>query len=297
MLTHSYVVGERSLGSFLVQFSVDALKIATMLDDYLRRWNLIPDGSPIETRSSRLLPVRHLGEPAMLKVSLVEEEKRGNAVMAWWDGSATAPVLAQDQDAILMERASGEISLGEFCRDGRDDEATRVICAVIGKLHAVRPDSPPPLTPLTRWFRALEAAAATHSGIFRVSAAAARDILANQKNVVPLHGDVHHGNVLHFGLRGWLAIDPKGLCGERGFDYANLFCNPDHPIATDPVLFAQRLATVTHVAGLERQRLLIWILAWAGLSAAWHLEDGTPPETALCVAEMAAAQCRLLRSQ
>lgn len=42
-----------------------------------------------------------------------------------------------------------------------------------------------------------------------------------------LHGDVHHGNVLNFGARGWLAIDPRGLVGERAFDHANLLCNPD----------------------------------------------------------------------
>jgi aminoglycoside/hydroxyurea antibiotic resistance kinase len=45
-----------------------------------------------------------------------------------------------------------------------------------------------------------------------------------------LHGDLHHGNVLDFGLRGWLAIDPKGLLGERGFDFANIFTNPISPI-------------------------------------------------------------------
>ena len=30
-----------------------------------------------------------------------------------------------------------------------------------------------------------------------------------------LHGDIHHGNILDFGARGWLAIDPKRLQGER----------------------------------------------------------------------------------
>lgn len=34
--------------------------------------------------------------------------------------------------------------------------------------------------------------------------------------MVTLHGDLHHGNVLDFGASGWLAIDPKGLKGERG---------------------------------------------------------------------------------
>jgi len=56
-------------------------------------------------------------------------------------------------------------------------------------------------------------------------------LLADQHDVGVLHGDIHHGNILDFGPRGWLTIDPKGLIGERDFDYANLFCNPDlaHP--------------------------------------------------------------------
>jgi streptomycin 6-kinase len=41
---------------------------------------------------------------------------------------------------------------------------------------------------------------------------------------------------------------------------------------------------------LERKRLLQWILAWAGLSAAWFIGDGASPHTALSVAELAAAE-------
>jgi streptomycin 6-kinase len=40
-------------------------------------------------------------------------------------------------------------------------------------------------------------------------------LLTTQREKVVLHGDMHHGNVLNFGSRGWLAIDPKGLIGER----------------------------------------------------------------------------------
>ena len=47
---------------------------------------------------------------------------------------------------------------------------------------------------------------------------------------------------------------------------------------------------VAAAAGLERGRLLRWILAWPGLSAAWSLEDGDDPVAALSVAEMAAAE-------
>jgi streptomycin 6-kinase len=38
---------------------------------------------------------------------------------------------------------------------------------------------------------------------------------------------------------------------------------------------------------LEARRLLRWILAWAGLSAAWQINDSLDPGIELRVAEMA----------
>ena len=64
----------------------------------------------------------------------------------------------------------------------------------------------------------------------------------------------HHDNVLDFGARGWLAIDPKRLLGDRAFDYTTMFSNPDlcgpgiH-VATRPERFAARLQQVSALAG------------------------------------------------
>ena len=93
--------------------------------------------------------------------------------------------------------------------------------------------------------------------------------------------------MLDFGARGWLAIDPKCLVGDRAFDYANLFCNPDVASATAPGTFERRLAIVIAQSGLERTRLLEWIFAWCGLSAAWFIGDDRAPEAAtdLAIAE------------
>lgn len=97
------------------------------------------------------------------------------------------------------------------------------------------------------------------------------------------------------GARGWLAIAPKRLAGERGFDIANIFCN-SRPRRPDPAggnsagRFTRRVEVVAEAAGLERKRLLRWVLAWAGLSAAWLLGDGDAPEIDLRVAELAAAE-------
>jgi streptomycin 6-kinase len=260
-----------------------------MFDEYLALWELTPDGEPIVTHSSRLLPVRQHGVPAMLKVAMEPEEIFGGVLMAWWDGEGSARVLAHAGDALLLERAEGKGSLAELARNGCDDEASRIICATVARLHAPRKKPLPDLIPLTRWFRELEPAATRHGGILSLAAATARELLATPREVGVLHGDIHHGNVLDFGERGWLAIDPKRLIGERGFDYANLFCNLDHETATDPGRFRRRVEVIAQEARLERRRLLQWVLAWAGLSAVWFMSDGMHPETDFAVAELAAA--------
>jgi streptomycin 6-kinase len=126
-----------------------------------------------------------------------------------------------------------------------------------------------------------------HGGIFTQCLEIAKRLLAEPKDIVALHGDIHHGNILDFGEKGWLAIDPKGFIGERGFDYANLFCNPDQATAIAPGRLDKQVKVVSEAADLEPRRLLQWIAAWAGLSAAWCIEDGEAPETAMTIARIA----------
>lgn len=260
-----------------------------MFDQYLKRWKLTIDGDAFRSLNGKLLPVRHHGMPAMLKISQEREEQAGNLLMAWWDGEGAAPVLAHDGEALLMERASSPLSLTHMVSCGQDDEATRILCAVAGRLHTPRTKPAPALVPLVQWFEALWSAAATHRGVFEQCAKTARELLDSPRDVRVLHGDIHHGNVLDFGPKGWLAIDPKGLYGERGFDYANIFCNPDIKSALAPSCFARRISIVSQASDIERHRLLQWVLAWTGLSAAWMLEDEVEAPLPLGVAKLAAS--------
>jgi streptomycin 6-kinase len=263
-----------------------------MLDCYLRKWGLTPAGEPIVTHTSQLLPVLSQGHPAMLKVTDAEDERHGHLLMRWWAGNGAAQVLAYDDGAILLERATGPRSLVTLANEGLDAEATRIICDVARQLHAPRGTLPSGLVPLTTWFESLAPTAQAHGGILVQAAAAAASLLASQREIVPLHADLHHENILDFGERGWLAIDPKRVIGERTFEYTILFCDPDlglpHlSIARRPEIFNKRLEVVSKAAGLETRRLLRWILAWAGLSAAWQINDNLDPEIELRVAEMA----------
>ena len=262
-----------------------------MFESYLTCWNLTPDGNSIATHAAHLLPVMRDGQKAMLKLAVEEEERVGGALMVWWDGDGAARALAHEDSALLMERATGLGSLSDMARTRRDDEACDILCATAARLHAPRAKPLPELIPLTRWFATLSLMATAYGGLLSRCDMASRMLLSSPQEVVPLHGDLHHDNVLDFGSRGWLAIDPKGLVGERGFDFANIFCNPDLSIAAEPSCFVRRLAVVTEAAQLERKRLLLWILAWCGLSAAFSLEDGdASPFDVLLVAELAAAE-------
>ena len=259
-------------------------------EPWLTRWDVTADGQPFTTRfGSHLLPVRHKGAPAMLKIAVQEEERRGGELMEWWGGVGAARVLAREGDAILLARLTSAKSLAAMARSGLDDDATRILCRTAQALHAPRHRPPPQsLIPLVDWFQALWPAASLHGDTFQKSAAAAQSLLSTARNPVVLHGDFHHDNVLDGGALGWLVIDPKGLLGEAGFEYANLFRNPDIDIALAPGQLLRRAEIVVEETGQDMQRLLHWVLAYAGLGAAWSLSSGDDPQPGLHIAEAAA---------
>jgi streptomycin 6-kinase len=263
-----------------------------MFGPYLQAWQLEPDGVPIQTHSSYLLPVKRGGAPAMLKIALHVEEKRGGAMMEFWNGRGAARVFEHEGNALLMERAMGELSLREMVRQGHD-EASQVLCAVAAQLHAPRLQSAPYGVPLSLWFRDLAPAAARFGGILTLCALTAQELLTSPQQMRILHGDIHHDNVLDFGERGWLAIDPKGLVGERGFDFANLFCNPGLETATAPGRLKRQIQVVAQAAQLDRKRLLQWVLVWSGLSAVWMFQDDGDAALQLRVAQLAADELGL----
>jgi streptomycin 6-kinase len=202
-------------------------------------------------------------------------------------------VFAREGPALLMERLEGTRDLRAMARGGADEEATRIICSVISDLH--RPHggaAPNSLVPMEVWFRPLEQAASRHGGVLREAAKAARQLLAEPRDPLPLHGDIHHGNILDGGSRGWLAIDPKGVFGERAFEYANLFRNPDAEVALRPGRLMRQAALVASEAELDLRRLLTWIAAYAGLGVAWTMQEGGTDEAGLQLAALALAELK-----
>lgn len=258
---------------------------------YIELWKLSPDGDSFFTYCSLLQPVIYKGISAIIKIPMEAEERKGSLLMVWWEGNGAAKVLEYDDNALLLERISGDhTSLVEMVKQNRDNEATSIICSAAKKLHSIKKDPPLEITTLEEWFKELWSTANKYGGIIQKCAVIAREVLDNQKDIVVLHGDLHHQNVLYSNTQGWVVIDPKGLLGERAFDYANIFCNPDKETALAPGRFMERLRIVSKEADLHTVYLLKWIIAWCGLSAAWILNEpheGETPDIDLGVAEIA----------
>jgi streptomycin 6-kinase len=257
---------------------------------HVAAWALVPDGPPFRTASSWLQPVRDGGAAAMLKLPFEDEERRGGQVLAWFDGRSAARVLRADSEAVLVERLTDDVDLVNMAQDSAegDEEACRVLCEVVGRLHADQPAPTSLAHPLRPWFASLKRQAAGDPLLARAWSTADR-LLAEDREPRVLHGDIHHGNVLHDPARGWRAIDPKGLIGPRGYDYANLLRNPLSASARDIARLERLAGVVVELSGLPRADILGWVLAHAGLSAVWSLKNGDDPAHSLAVAEAAAA--------
>lgn len=260
------------------------------LAPWMARWGLSADGAPfVGPHTGNLLaPVRRGETAAMLKIALGPQERLGGFVMAWWNGSGAAPILAHADEALLMLRGAKGEGLALMARDGRDEEATALLCAGVAALHRPRPKPPPKgLKTLSAQFRALREAA-LRDPRFAPGWTIASELLARPRDEVVLHGDIHHRNLLDFGPLGWLAIDGWGVVGERAYDYANILRNPDCATALAPGRMPARLAQIAALSKLDPSRLARWTVAHAFLAAAWCEVDGLDSTEALLIAEHAA---------
>jgi streptomycin 6-kinase len=226
------------------------------------------------------VPVRlPAGGEAVLKVNFPEPESEHEAdALASWDGNGAVRLLAQDtkRRALLVERCVPGTPLWEL----EEDQANEIAARVLARLWQTRPGGE---------FRSLSDEAARWAGDLpkRWEAAGrpferalldeAVGFLRAQSPADPvlLHQDLHGGNVLR-SERGWLAIDPKPLVGERAFDVASLLRDRREELARDPeaaVRIRRRLDFFSDRLELDRQRVRGWGIAHA---LAWGFEGGRP---------------------
>jgi streptomycin 6-kinase len=247
---------------------------------FLDRWGLRRDGPVMHGRCALVLPVVRTADavPAVLKLQPPDRETVGEPLaLRTWDGDGAVRLLAHDRDtgAMLLERLDPARSLS---RVAGSREAVEVIARLLARLTAV--EAPAELRRLgdiaralpERTTRALERIAdPEHRRLLADCAAAVREV-ADEPGDRLLHWDLHYDNVLAAERAPWLAIDPKPLAGDPGFELYPALVN-----RFDPDEIRRRFDALTAHLALDRERARAWTLARALQNCLWDAEDGRPP--------------------
>ena len=253
-------------------------------DEIKRRWSISSAFFLADTPSSIVHRVTLTdGSPAILKRLKPRGmgELPGMTFLEWRDGHGAVRLLQQRETECLLEDA-GDLTLRSYRLQHGEDAANAIICQVLETLHAAGGDSPHGLAPLDRHFRCLFDRAETEGSErlrepLRYCAEMTRELLANQKTIKPLHGDLHHDNIVTGGARGWLTIDPQGLFGDPTYDVANIFGNPLNalPEIIDPQRIRRLCDIFSGLLNCPKEKILRYAIAHAGVSICWSLEDGS----------------------
>lgn len=248
-------------------------ELPTTLRELATEWDLTLQGSASPGGRTSVVVYVTLadGRQGVLKLSPDHGLAHAEAQMLrmWAECGRVPEVWGLDNDhgAILMERIQGRpLSAGD-----RLPPMTE-IGALIRDLHSVdgEPEHLAELRPLMArvqfifdlWGRErAEGPAAdvvpptvVHQGFNR-----ARELAHDDVDMVPLHGDLHPGNVIDGGARGLVALDPRACAGDRASDTVDWLMWR----ITDPAQAQQRAEELSDAMNVDAERMLQWARAFA----------------------------------
>lgn len=249
--------------------------------EFAERWDLAVDGAPMHGMAALVLPVvrRRDGVPAVVKFQLLDEETEGEPVgLRVWDGDGAVRLLDHDAGTgtMLLERLDSGRMLSTMTETTQD---TRKAVLVIAELLARLTSVPAPagmrrlsdiagemLDDLPEALKAIPDP--VQRSIVERCGGAMREVMGEPGDRL-LHWDLHFENVLAAEREPWLAIDPKPLAGDPGFD---LWPALNNRFDVDDVLW--RFDAMSEVLGLDRERARAWTLGRVLQNALWEIEDG-----------------------
>jgi streptomycin 6-kinase len=258
-------------------------QLPDLVQELLEEWELEPEGL-FELSFNYVVAVRQAnGAAGVLKLGLPDPDGvREAAALRAYDGDGACRVIESDDDrrAMLLERIHPGDMLVEVARTN-DEAATRTGAEVMRRLWRHTPeDATSHFRPLAQWFQAFERHRTRFHGtsgpvpdaLLVLAEQIAPELLSSAPQELLLHADFHHFNVLRSDRAGWLAIDPKGMYGDPGYEAGPFMCNPGL-VATD--VLRRRLDILSEVLEYDRERLRLWCIAYAVLSVCWSIEDSS----------------------
>lgn len=259
-----------------------------LLAEAAHRWDLTP-GKPFLLSYNYVCPVtRADGTPAVLKIGVPNRELTSEIkTLRVYAGQGACRLLEADADQglLLLERLQPGTMLATL-KD--DDRATEIAAEVMQAIQRPVPKGDGFLS-LREWFDELKNLRPRFGGgtgpfpekTVEIVEGLVRELFAEDRPQVLLHGDFHHFNIL-LSERGWLVIDPKGVAGPAEYEIGPLLLNPwgEMPDETEAIQRTQRrIAILAERLGFDRQRLWAWAICHSLLSTWWDMaEDGSGGE-------------------
>jgi streptomycin 6-kinase len=265
-------------------------RLPGLLDEAAQRWRLVP-GAPFPLSYNYVCAAtQNDGSAAVLKIGVPNRELTSEInTLRLYNGQGACRILEADADKgmLLLERLQPGTMLASL---KGDDEATEIAAEVMKTIHRPVPLQEGFLS-LRGWFDELKKLRPRFDGgtgpfpekSFATAEELIRDLFAEHRPQVLLHGDFHHFNILLSG-RGWLVIDPKGVAGPAEYEAGPLLTNPNNIMLEESQAIRRtqrRIAILAEQLGFERQRLRAWAICHSVLSSYWDLaEDGSGGENA-----------------
>lgn len=262
-------------------------EIPTTIADLCAKWEIELDHVVPDTYVTLVALGRSdvLG-PVVVKSSALADEFLSEATaLNLGAGKNVARVydLDVERSVMVMERIVPGIQLWDAALS--DDDATRLAAETVATFWRPAPN-PINLHPLRRWMRALFDWSPRPELIAPDVIQQAQDLgaalLARSTRSCLLHGDFQHHNLLQRSSGEWVIIDPKGLHGDPGFEFAAWMYNPEGVTArTDYVELAMRRAEIcSKIWGIDQQALIDWAFVGAVLSMCWWNNESGPADLA-----------------
>ncbi len=239
------------------------------------------------------------GTPVVIKITYPHTEAKYEAIaLRIWDGHRAVQLLDHNTEdwALLMRRAMpGTLLLHD---ESSAENRLRIAFGILSDLHRA-PLVEFTMPPLTKNMAQLSATATERANAwghllqgYRTEVQYGLDLLAAFADpqtmpapTVALHGDLNPGNVLLDNPTAapaqWLAIDPKPLVGDPGYDVWPALAQIDDPFAyPDPAsILIGRVALAHEVLGIPPRRICEWACARSVEALLWRLHTWPDAES------------------
>ncbi len=250
-----------------------------LLQEYLIFWALTDPELITKTTTSHLYKVRNKGKIFVLKLYTKIgriHEIRGPEFL-FITRETSVQVRQFDRGACLLEYIDGPMLISFIGKDQnkeKDEEATLIMAKILNKIHKKPVPTRFQFLPVNNHMEDLYKYADTADDApdtIKKAADFAHTIFANPKeDDALLHGDMHHRNVMRRGDE-WVAIDPRGLVGERAYDCAASLHNPSRYLelrhSEDRLL--KQVDIMSKEMNIDPQRIIDYGFIHGCVSACW----------------------------